>query len=96
MANWVIRCATDWLSPIYLRMKETLISSHVIHADETLIQVLKEPNKKPQSNSYMWLYRTSGDTKNHVVSYRYQPDRIGQRPMDFLKGFNGYLHTDGY
>lgn len=67
-----------------------------IHADETVLQVLKEPGKKPQSNSYMWLYRTSGDTQSPIVLYEYQPDRAGKRPKDFLEGFKGYLHTDGY
>lgn len=96
MANWVIRCANDWLEPLYSAMKELLRSREVIHADETVLQVLKEPGKKPQSNSYMWLYRTSGDTQSPIVLYEYQPDRTGRRPKDFLEGFKGYLHTDGY
>jgi len=31
-----------------------------------------------------------------IVLYDYQPDRSGKRPAAFLKGFKGYLHTDGY
>ena len=96
MANWVIRCATDWLEPLYSAMKELLRNREVIHADETVLQVLKEPGKSPQSNSYMWLYRTSGDTEAPIVLYEYQPDRAGKRPKEFLEGFKGYLHTDGY
>lgn len=96
MANWVIRCANDWLEPLYSAMREILIKREVLHADETVLQVLKEPGKKPQSNSYMWLYRTSGDTNSPIVLYEYQPDRAAKRPKEFLEGFNGYLHTDGY
>lgn len=96
MANWVIRCATDWLEPMYNIMKGVLINQKVLHADETVLQVLKEPDKPPQSNSYMWLYRTSKDADNPIVLYEYQPDRRAKRPQEFLKGFNGYLHTDGY
>ncbi|WP_395939494.1 IS66 family transposase [Clostridium sp. DJ247] len=96
MANWVIRCASDWLAPLYSAMREILISGDVIYADETVLQVLKEPGKTPQSNSYMWLYRTSGDTEKPIVLYEYQPDRTGKRPKEFLEGFKGYLHTDGY
>lgn len=44
----------------------------------------------------MWLYRTSGDAKTPIVLYDYQPDRKKIRPAVFLKGFKGYLHTDGY
>lgn len=96
MANWVIRCANDWLSQLYSAMKELLRNREVIHADETVLQVLNEPDKKPQSNSYMWLYRTSGDTKAPIVLYEYQPDRGGRHPKEFLKGFKGFLHSDGY
>ena len=44
----------------------------------------------------MWLYRTSGDTKNSIVLYEYQPDRKSEHPKRFLKNFSGYLHADGY
>ena len=56
MANWVIRCAEDWLEPLYERMRLKLLTHDVLHADETRVQVLKEPGKTPQSNSFMWLY----------------------------------------
>jgi hypothetical protein len=39
---------------------------------------------------------TASDTKNAVVLYEYQPDRRHNRPADFLDGWSGYLHTDGY
>ena len=42
------------------------------------------------------LYRTSGDAKRPIILYEYQPDRKAERPRDFLKGFHGYLHADGY
>lgn len=96
MANWVIRCAIDWLEPLYDEMKKFLINREVLHADETVLQVLKEPGKTPQSNSYIWLYRTSGDTDAPIVIYEYQPDRRAKRPKEFLEGFIGYVHTDGY
>jgi hypothetical protein len=60
------------------------------------LQVLHEEGKKPQSKSYMWLYRTSGDTHSQIVLYEYQPDRKAEHPKAFLKGFHGYLHADGY
>jgi len=96
MANWIIRCAEDWLNPLYERMKAILLTCELLHADETVVQVLKEPGKTPQSNSYMWLYRTSGDTKRHIVLYEYQPRRSAEHPKRFLTGYKGYLHTDGY
>jgi len=50
----------------------------------------------------MWLYRSSGYNKHGVrintpiVLYDYQPDRKAKRPAEFLHGYKGYLHTDGY
>jgi len=96
MSNWLIKATFDWLEPIYDVFKEILCMRKVLHADETSLQVLREPDKPPESKSYMWLYRTSGDTKNPIVLYEYQPDRKARHPKSFLKNFSGYLHTDGY
>ena len=96
MANWLIRCSTDWLEPLYERMKEYLLREEVLHADETVLQVLREPGRASRQQSYMWLYRTSGGTRTPVVLYEYQPTRSSSHPKKFLSGFHGYLHTDGY
>jgi transposase len=96
MANWMIYAHKKYLQPIFDAMKAELLKRQVLHADETVVQVLKEPGKTPQSDSRMWLYRTSGDAKNAIVCFEYQPDRCHHRPADFLGGWSGYLHSDGY
>ena len=95
MANWVIKCAFDWLALIYIRLIACLLTHDILHADETTVQVLKEPGRKPQSKSYMWLYRTSGETKTPIVLYEYQQTRHHEHPEAFLKNWSGYLLTDG-
>ena len=95
MSNWLLKCTEDYLVPIYDRLRTQLLQHEVLHADETTLQVLHEEGKTPQSKSFMWLYRTS-DTRYPVVLYEYQPDRKATRPKEFLKGFHGYLHADGY
>ena len=96
MSNWILRATEDYLVPVYQRLHEDLLKREVLHADETTLQVLHEPGKAPQSNSYMWLYRTSGDADKPIVLYEYQPGRGGKHPKEFLTNFRGYLHTDGY
>lgn len=96
MSNWILRASEEYLSPVYERLRSELLKREVLHADETELQVLHEPGKAPQSKSYMWLYRTSGDTDQPIVLYEYQPGRGGIHPERFLEGFKGYLHTDGY
>lgn len=96
MSNWVIRCAEDYLEPIYHRLIETLLKETVLHADETTLQVLHEPGRAASSKSYEWLYRTSGYADHSIVIYDYKETRKQEHPQNFLKTFQGYLHTDGY
>lgn len=96
MSNWVLRASQDWLKPICDELHRRLVKSKVLHADETTLQVLREPGKTAQSTSYMWLYRTSGDTDKPIVLYEYTTDRKSENAERFLTGFSGYLHTDGY
>ena len=91
-----MKASQDYLEPVYEQLHRELLAKEVLHADETTLQVLHEPGKEPQSKSYMWLYRTSGDTDNPVVMYEYQSGRGAVHPREFLEGFKGYLHADGY
>ena len=96
MSNWLVWTSEHLLTPVYNQLHKELLTRGVLHADETTLQVLHEPGKRPQSKSYMWLYRTSGDAGRPIVLYEYQPDRKKAHPKEFLAGFRGYLHTDGY
>ena len=96
MSNWLIRSTEDWLKPIYDRLRDLLLGREVLHADETTVKVLNEPDKDGKSKSHMWLYRTSGDAKHHIVLFDYKPSRSGEHAKKFLTDFKGYLHTDGY
>jgi transposase len=95
LANWMISGAEQWLSLIMDQMRAHLLQKNILHADETTLQVLREPGKAASSDSYMWLYRT-GRTDVPIVLYDYRPTRGGENPRQFLQGFKGYLHVDGY
>lgn len=96
MANWIIRCSQDYFMPLIKHLQKELLSRDVIHCDETPVQVLKEDGKKPQTKSYMWLYRTGNDNRPPVILYDYQPSRNGDHAVTFLNAFKGYVHSDGY
>jgi hypothetical protein len=96
LANWIIRSSTSWLMPLWERMKLHLLKQAVVHADETVIQVLKEEGKKPSSESRMWVYCSGNTGTAPVVLFEYQPTRSGEHARRFLEGFQGYLQTDGY
>ncbi|CBK93118.1 Transposase IS66 family [Agathobacter rectalis M104/1] len=40
-------------------------------ADETRIQVLKEPEGNPETDSFMWLFRSGEDGLPPIVLYHY-------------------------
>ena len=96
MANWVVQCSQTWLKPLYKHMKQRLLEQGVIHADESVVQVLKEDGKPATSESRMWVYATGERSSTPVRIFEYQPDRSGKRPESFLRGFTGCLVTDGY
>jgi transposase len=95
LANWMIHGANTWLRLLYDRMVKHLLERDILHADETTLQVLSEPNRSATSTSYVWLYRT-GREGPPIVIYDYQQTRASKHPQRFLSGFRGYLHVDGY
>ena len=96
MSNWLMYAVEHYLKAIYGKLHRDLIEEEILHADETELQVLHEEGKSPQSKSYMWLYRTGTFAKTPIVLYRYERDRRHSRPQEFLEGFSGFLHSDGY
>ena len=95
LANWIIRPSHEWLEPLYNTIQKHMLTEPLIHADESVLQVLKEEGKKATTESRMWVY-TSGRSPTPVVLFEYQPTRSGQHARRFLEGFSGYLQTDGY
>lgn len=93
-ANWLIRCG-ELLQPLYNLLQDTLLDSGYLHMDETTVQVLKEPDKPPESRSYMWVRKT-GDPDRPVVLFDYAASRSGKTAATLLAGYQGYLQTDDY
>ncbi|WP_339439704.1 IS66 family transposase, partial [Pseudomonas sp. EA_15y_Pfl1_P104] len=54
LARWVIQCC-EHFQPLLNLMRDRLLESPVIHCDETRVQVLKEPDRDPTSQSWMWV-----------------------------------------
>ena len=94
LANWVMRGANQ-LKPLFLKMREDLLARDALHADETPIQVLREPGRAATTDSFMWVY-CSGMDGPPLVLFDYRETRSTEHPLKFLKGFGGYLHVDGY
>ena len=96
LSNWIIKGA-NILKPIYEQIKLSLLNETLLHADETVLEVLHEPGKEAGSKSYVWVYRTSHYNTHPAVVYEYTLGRSGDYAKEFLADWNGtYLHCDGY
>ena len=96
MANWVIQLSNRYLRRLWRRMKEKLLKQGVIHADETVIQVLKEEGRSPTSDSYMWVYASSKRSDVQIRVCEYRNSRSGDCAVEFLGDFHGILISDGF
>ena len=85
--------------PVCDHLKEHILSGPLIHADETRVQVLKEPKRKAQSQSWMWVYvggSLEKKAQRPCVLFEYSPSRSHEVPYAFLKEYHGWLMTDDY
>jgi transposase len=92
MADWVA-VAADWFNPIYLLIKEDLISGPYIQADETPIRC-QDPDEPGGKTLQGWLWaisRPGGD-----VVFEWRLSRRHEEAHSLLAGFTGVLQADGY
>jgi len=94
LANWMIK-AGALVQPVINLLRDQLLAYDIVQMDETPVQVLKEPGKRAQSKSYLWLQR-GGPPEQPIILYDYDPGRGAGVPLRLLDGFRGYLQTDGY
>lgn len=95
MANWMMNVHARWLAKVHERMKVELLSHVRIHADETTVQVLKEPNREAKKKSRMWLF-CSARCNVPVYVFEYHETRRKGVAQEFLAGWSGTLTANGY
>ena len=93
LANWMVKCG-ELVQPLINLLQDQLRDRSVVHMDETTLQVLKEPDKAPQSKSYLWLM--SSFTEQPITLFHYDPSRSQQVPLDLLDTSVKALMIDGY
>ena len=94
MCEWVLKAA-EQCEPLVTRMRGGILSYDICQGDETTLQVLREPGRRADQTSYLWVYR-GGPPGKEVVLFDYQETRQKDHPKAFLSGFKGYLQTDAY
>jgi transposase len=94
MCCWAMRVAQK-CEPLLALFREEILAGPLIQADETTVQVLIEPGRAPTTTSYMWIFR-GGDPNRPTFEYQYHPTRSGDVAAAYLRGYRGYVQTDGY
>lgn len=95
MDNWLF-AAADLLIPVYDRLVFWFKQSNVGHADETPTLCLHTKEKGGKKKKcYTWVYRSGRFEEHQVVIYKFFPGRKQEYYKEFIKGYQGYLITDG-
>src|SRR5699024_267875 len=85
------KCSEYYFEDLVSEMKNELLRSEVLHADETTFKVLAD---KDRQKSYMWLFSAGKYAEKPIHIYRLGPSRGAEVPKAFLEGYQGYLHSD--
>ncbi len=94
LASWMIK-AGELVQPLVNLLREQMLDSGFVQCDESRYQVLKEPGKAAESQSYIWVQRAV--VEDHpLVLYEYDPSRSAEVPKRIFAGYEGLLQTDGY
>jgi transposase len=92
LCGW-IAAAADLAEALYQRMCERVLSSHVIHTDDTSVKLL-DPLVGHARTARFWAY--IGDGEHPYSVYDFTDSRQRDGPAKFLQNFTGYLQADAY
>lgn len=101
MAASVVR-AGQAVQPIINLLRDCLLDSVLTFGDETRVQVLKEPGRAAQAQSFMWAQMTQGSGPSGagppIRLFGYAPSRSTAAAQGLYAGVRagGALMTDGY
>ena len=98
LAFWVGYAAAE-VAPVVVRLREILLASSRLFADETVLPVL-DPGRGRTKQGYFWAIarddRPWGGTDPPAVAYTYAPGRGQIHAKALLGGYRGLLQCDGY
>jgi transposase len=98
LAFWVGYAAAE-VAPVVARLREIVLSSARIFADETVVPVL-DPGRGRTKKGYFWTVarddRPWAGTDPPAVAYSYAPGRGQQHAVALLRDYRGLLQCDGY
>jgi transposase len=92
MARWMVQIA-EKLMPIYNILQDKAFESKYMAIDATGVQVLKEPGRKAEAKSFMWV---RGSPEKGIILFDYDPSGGGKIAKKLMAGFTGALQADAH
>ena len=92
LSSWIKQTAKH-LIPLYEALKEELLNSGYIQADETTMPVQDQEKKGKNHRGFFWVHQAP-QTGLLVIEYRKGRKLAGEKK--FLANYQGALQTDGY
>lgn len=93
LSNWMLKTGA-LVQPLVNLLVEHVVAQTVVHMDETTVQVLKEPGKRAESKSYMWLMASFNETP--AIIFHYRASRRQGIPLELLDDTTQAIMVDGY
>lgn len=98
LAFWMGYAAAE-VVPVVARLREIILSSAKLFADETIVPVL-DPGRGRTKQGYFWAIarddRPWGGRDPPAVVYTYAPGRAHHYAITLLGGYRGIVQCDGY
>jgi transposase len=98
LSFWMGYAAAE-VAPVVARLREMMLASTRIFADETVVPVL-DPGRGRTKQGYFWAMarddRPWGGSQPPAVVYSYAPGRGHTHANTLLGGYRGILQCDGY
>jgi len=100
--DWEVPSSTvnDWfvavctlLKPLYNRMREKILESGYIQADESHIKIQDNKKTKATHRGYQWVYH---GVEDKLILFHYRKGRGEHGPKEFLCDYQGWVQADGY
>ena len=92
MARWLVK-VTEQLVPIYNLLQDQAFDSGYMAIDATHVQVLKEPGRKAEAKSFMWV---RGSPERGIVLFDYDVSGGGKVAEKLVTEFKGALQADAH
>lgn len=91
LCEW-LQVVDPLLERLFGYLKEKLIKREVLFSDDTSLAVVDKDKPGKTHRGFIWLYSDGSE----IAIFDYRKGRGKDCPIEFLKGFKGFLHSDAY